>query len=235
MTVRRFFSRVLRRGVRPLLPEHYKLPFDYRLGKIASDHEQELRYLDRLGINRGTAIDIGANQGLFTYRLSQLYDRVIAFEINDGLTGELRAFAEGRPLEVIGIGLSNTEAKLTLHIPVKDGKPLYGWASLHRGNLPDADSYIKLPVSVRTLDSFKLQDVTFIKADVEGHEIQLLSGAIETIRNNRPVVLIEVKPKNRKMVHQYFNELDYSPHQLIKLTGFSGSDENIIFIPHSKI
>lgn len=47
-------------------------------------------------------------------------------------------------------------------------------------------------VPVVTLDSFNLQDVSFIKIDAEGWECDVLEGARDTITRCRPVMLIEV-------------------------------------------
>lgn len=44
---------------------------------------------------------------------------------------------------------------------------------------------------VRTVDSLPIKRVTFMKIDVEGFEMELLRGALETIRKNRPRIIIE--------------------------------------------
>jgi FkbM family methyltransferase len=46
-------------------------------------------------------------------------------------------------------------------------------------------------IEVRTLDSYQFSDVDVIKIDVEGMEVPLLQGAEQTIRRNRPWILIE--------------------------------------------
>lgn len=235
MAIRRLISKVLRRLIIPILPASRFLQLQYRLACLEGGMEPELRLLDRLGPNRGTAIDVGANEGLFTYRLSRLYDRVVAFEINDGLTGPLRAYSTGRNVEVQGVGLSSAERLATLYIPVKAGRSLHGWASLNPNNLQEADSHLELQVQVRTLDSFGFDDVAFIKADVEGHEPELLKGAIETIRRNLPVVLLEVKEANRQVVSEFFRTLGYTEQRLEDLTGIPGSAENVLYLPGTVI
>jgi len=47
-------------------------------------------------------------------------------------------------------------------------------------------------VEVSTLDYFNLQDVTFIKIDVEGEELKVLQGMVNTIISSKPEILIEV-------------------------------------------
>ena len=49
--------------------------------------ETEWHHLSRLGANRGLAIDIGANRGLYSLKLAELYERVVAFEPNGGNLG----------------------------------------------------------------------------------------------------------------------------------------------------
>ena len=46
-------------------------------------------------------------------------------------------------------------------------------------------------IEVRTLDSYQFSDVDIVKIDVEGMEVPLLQGAEQTIRRNRPWILIE--------------------------------------------
>ena len=41
------------------------------------------------------------------------------------------------------------------------------------------------------MDSFGFKDVDFIKIDVEGHELRVLKGAIETISTHRPTIILE--------------------------------------------
>jgi len=46
----------------------------------------------------------------------------------------------------------------------------------------------------RTLDSFALTDVDFLKIDCQGYEVFVLEGARDLLRRCRPVVLVEQKP-----------------------------------------
>jgi hypothetical protein len=49
-----------------------------------------------------------------------------------------------------------------------------------------------IDVPKKTLDSFGLTNVNFIKIDVEGHEKEVLEGSIQTlITNNYPKILFE--------------------------------------------
>lgn len=52
-------------------------------------------------------------------------------------------------------------------------------------------------VPVRTLDDFRLPACHFLKADVEGMEIEVLAGARETIKRYRPILYMENDRKER--------------------------------------
>lgn len=47
-------------------------------------------------------------------------------------------------------------------------------------------------ILLRTLDEFKLDDVSLIKIDVEGFELEVLQGAEETLRRCRPHIVFEM-------------------------------------------
>ena len=48
-------------------------------------------------------------------------------------------------------------------------------------------------VEMRTLDSFNFTNVSFIKIDVERSEEQVLDGMVNTILQNRPIIVIELQ------------------------------------------
>jgi FkbM family methyltransferase len=47
------------------------------------------------------------------------------------------------------------------------------------------------PIEIKTLDSYNFENVTFIKIDVEGYELEVLKGAKNTIEKCRPDILVE--------------------------------------------
>jgi FkbM family methyltransferase len=48
-----------------------------------------------------------------------------------------------------------------------------------------------LRVAATTLDSFRLDDVTLLKIDTEGHEPQVVAGARQTIAASHPAIVVE--------------------------------------------
>ena len=52
-----------------------------------------------------------------------------------------------------------------------------------------------LEVTIKTLDSFALEDIDYIKIDAEGYEIEALIGAKNLIEKCKPFIHIEAKKK----------------------------------------
>jgi FkbM family methyltransferase len=225
-----FVSRALGKTVQPLLPARLRLGFRYWLASVDGLLEPELKILPRLVSKKDVALDIGANVGFYAFRMSKIFSKVYAFEINDELTGDLRKCNPGN-ITIMPAGLSSEAGEATLHIPVLNGLPLTGWASLASGNYPEATGELTKVVKIATLDSFPFENVSFIKIDVEGHELHVLDGARQTLAKHRPTVLIEIKDENRGAAFQIFSELNYVSRKLEDLAGVQGSPENYIFVP----
>ena len=230
MALRSLVSRVLSKTLYPFVPKRSRLPFRYWLASVDGSLEPELKMLPGLVSKTDVALDIGANAGFYAFRMSKIFSKVYAFEINDELTGDLRKFNQGN-ITVTPVGLSSKAGQATLYIPVLNGLPLTGWASLAPGNFPEATGELTKPVKIATLDSFRLEDVSFVKIDVEGHELKVLEGAKQTLSTHRPTVLIEIKDENRAAAFQVFSELNYVARKLEDLAGLQGSPENYIFVP----
>lgn len=86
---------------------------------------------------------------------------------------------------------------------------LAGSGSTLTKNFLGESSTPTLKVSVETLDSLNLPAPHFIKIDVEGYEWEVLQGAKETIKKNRPICFIEIAKKfpERKFIHPHFTEI----------------------------
>jgi len=225
-----YLSKVLAKFISPILPDRFLLPFQYFIAICRGERESELKYLSNV-INScdGAAVDIGANQGLYSYKLSKMFPKVYAFEVNSDLTKSMIKYSN--KITVINKGLSDINGSTTLYIPVVKDLLLTGWASFSKNNCPFAEKFIEKKVEILPLDSFGLEKVLFIKIDVEGHEIEVLRGAFLTIERERPQILIEVKKEHEEVVFSYFDRLSYQKLRLEELIGKKGEDENYFFFP----
>ena len=132
-------------------------------------------------------VEVGAHIGTHTIPLAHLvgpYGRVYAFEPQRKLYRELHhnlalnGIANVVPLR---FALGDGEARIVTMNPPEAGNE--GRTAVGRGG----DR-----VELRSLDSFALERVSVIKIDAEGFERHVLAGAAETIRRNRPAIVVEI-------------------------------------------
>jgi len=84
--------------------------------------------------------------------------------------------------------------------------------------------YEKVPVKVKTLDSYNFQDVDIIKIDVEGFEYDVLLGATDTIDRCKPVVQVEmVYGQPHRFGHSVHDIINYFKERGYKMTLCDGT------------
>jgi FkbM family methyltransferase len=165
--------------------------------------EQELNRLAEIFPRGDTAVDVGAWWGPWTYWLARRAVRVVTIEPVPYLAEFLRGVVPPN-VEVINAALSDRSGQAELWIPTA-GKGSEGRSSLESSITTDA----RLPVRVRTrlLDELSLEDVSFVKIDVEGHELPVLRGAEGTITRWRPTIVIEVEERGGESVAPVFHQI----------------------------
>lgn len=138
--------------------------------------------------HRNYAVDVGAHCGLWSRVLSYEFRNLDAFE---PVPAHLECFARNVP-----IGDKVGTARLVLH-PFALGDH-DGAVSLHTGPSSSGDTYVQEggehPAEMRTLDSFQLSGMDFLKIDCEGYEYYVLKGGEITVRKFKPVIIVEQKP-----------------------------------------
>lgn len=160
-----------------------------------------IAYLRSRDLKNKTAVDIGANRGIYSYWMHRQVGsegRVVAFEPQPELASYLTDLRQSfglKQLEIVESGLSSQAGELTLRRP----KGHWGGASFDRfQDRIDGIDMIKTPVT--TLDSYfasnPSQPVSFIKCDVEGHEYEVFRGAGRILSEDRPELLFECAHKN---------------------------------------
>ena len=148
-----------------------------------------------------TYIDIGAHDGDTCIDLVNTFQRVYAFEPNPE---SIKAIPD--TIKKFPFALGNKKEELVLTIPDN------GYNNNKHGSIVRHQSGIRqYSVSVKTLDGFEIKEVDLIKIDVEGMELQVLEGSMQTLMKWRPVVLFENKRSryNKKLV-DFFNEINYN-------------------------
>ncbi len=232
----------IRKQLSRLTPAKARLPLKFWWRRFRKTLEPEASFLLHQRWDRGIALDVGANEGLYSYALAKLFDRVEAFEPNEIASADLRDY-DCAKINLHGVALSRSEGEGTLHVPILAGVVSSGWGSLERESLPKGDNVTTQIVRTRTLDSYGFENVMFIKIDVEGHELPVLEGATETIARCRPIMLLETKPAARSSVFAFLKdrqfELFYLSHgKLIPVSadtpGLPHENENFFAVPSEK-
>lgn len=152
-------------------------------------------------------MDIGANIGIYSCKLSKYFPFVMAFEPHP-ITFRLLSFnVESNNLEnidVIPYALSNKCEELVLVDGAKENRGSSS-ISLHKEPLSDRSYKIQANKGDVLLSNSARQRVSFIKIDVEGHEIPALEGCDEIINLSKPVIAFEANDlqKNLKLIETF--------------------------------
>jgi FkbM family methyltransferase len=151
----------------------------------------------RLGSNQATAIDVGANVGIFARYLSVHFANVIAIEPTPYLAKRLEMTLP-RNCRVEAAALGDQNGNVTLRVPVDGtGKEMHALSTAAHGNslsLIKNAGFIERNVPMRQLDEIAapVKKLMFVKIDVEGFEGEVLVGATKTLSLRRPVVQLEI-------------------------------------------
>jgi FkbM family methyltransferase len=176
---------------------HYAFPrTSFRLIHARDRHDEtEMELLPALVSPALDAVDVGANVGRYTALLSTLARHVHAFEPHPRLARLLRA-ALPTNVTVDQVAISDGPGQVILHVPIVGGRQDEGLAYIDERR--DPSECMTIPVESVALDAAGLDDVGFIKVDVEGHELKVLSGARNLIDAQRPIAIVEAEDRHRR-------------------------------------
>jgi FkbM family methyltransferase len=183
-----------------ILPVKYFVPAKYYYNKLIGTLEPEIDFIFSISKknNHGRAIDVGANLGLFTYVFYLNGYAVNSFEPNEKCYSRLRQWAKAKKRVTVSEFAVSDDCRTTdLFIPVdKYEREIHALGTLQKNNT--FESLIKKSVPTITIDSLLFDDVRIIKIDVEGHEINVIKGAINTIVKCRPIIICEIEQRHNK-------------------------------------
>lgn len=179
-----------------------------------ADHVNMAELLKHCAYTKRTALDIGCHYGFFTKFLSDNFEKVHAFDfpndILDCCKQNLKDCANVT-IHEHGIGDVNTT------VATND------WSERHgrRGPLGmhvDPSGKGKI-YPIKTVDSLKIPNVDLMMIDTEGYELNVLKGATQTIKESRPIVVLEFHHRNLthkfgyklKQLEEYIISLEYMP------------------------
>jgi len=199
-------------GIKVLCDRQDKRIAPIEILNFGSYEQTEVSLMLRL-IDRGANVfDIGANVGWYSMNIARLIEdvQVYAFEPIPSTFSYLERNVEINNLHNIHLnnfGFSNQDQELTFYFYPE------GSGNASSANLVDHPNTQRIVCDVKTLDGFVnatgLQ-VDFIKCDVEGAELLVFQGGIETIKRQQPTIFAE-------MLRKWSAKFNYHPNEIIKL------------------
>ena len=191
-------------------------------------HQLALKLL--LDKPNGKVLDIGANLGTFCIPLAQKIPQLKfhAFEPQRIVSYQLGANVIINSLDNVFINTNALSDKYDVLNPIMPDYSVEGNigafsidAEVRKNDYECSSRGVIQEIVTYPLDDFVFTDVKLIKIDVEGHELEVLKGAIDTIeQNNYPPIIFEAwtwKPwyqKKRKSLLDYLEGLGYKIEQL---------------------
>jgi FkbM family methyltransferase len=166
-------------------------------------------------------VDCGANIGLWSLIALSFYKdnggKVYSFEPNPPLVNRLEKQREANKIQdiwkIFPKAVSDRTAELDLII-----------TEVHEKNYIESEK-TNFPLKKVNVESVKLDDINFdraisgIKIDVEGHEKQVIKGAINTIKKHKPWIILEV---NKKYSNCEFLK-DSETHKMMTEMGYTAN------------
>ena len=164
------FPKMLKKSVDKGLPPEYQIAVRRRSIELCS--------------KRGTALDIGANVGLWGRDLVDNFAKFVAFEPVAVFRECLEKNVVGSNFFISPLALGDHDTQATMIITEGNS----GHSHLDPATLGTGD------VQVVKLDNLNIENVDYIKIDCEGYEYRVLQGAEQTVKRWRPIMVIEQKP-----------------------------------------
>ena len=157
------------------------------------DIKEMSRVIKKFVFDTTTAVDIGCHYGFFTKFLSEQFKTVHAFDFNNDIfkcfeTNMQRFNCTNVVKHNHGLGEKQK------YVATND------WSERHKrrgplGNHIDPEGEKQMQ-KIKTLDSFNLEGVGLIMCDTEGYELNVVKGALETIKKFKPVLVLEFHNRN---------------------------------------
>lgn len=170
-----------------------------------------LNYIKEHKPNLKNCIDIGSHIGFWSKDFTENFNHTYAFEPIPQVRDCYVRNMVNSNYTLYPYGLGREEKKImVLYNPKETGNT----HASDKGNLE---------IEVRTLDSFDLNYIDYIKIDAEGYEIESLIGAQKLIEKCKPFIHIEAKKKvmvkqNITMndIEDYFKSINYKQVLTVK-------------------
>jgi FkbM family methyltransferase len=166
--------------------------------KALAENEIELRLLPWLCDRRRTTVDVGAFTGTYTVGAALYSRKVIAVEPQPA---QARALRRAMPdnVTVVEAALSNVTGAGVLRMATAAGGSMSHLvkASQPQGSAAESEG-VEIEVRMLRLDELTADEIGFVKIEAEGHELEVLQGALRTIERDKPAFVVEAEDRFNK-------------------------------------
>lgn len=191
--------------------------------RFISDEPEFMRLHEWLAAG-DTAIDVGANFGSYSLRMSELVGesgRVLAFEpIPQTFAMLVRALtkADCRNVTMFNVACGNESRVLSMSVP--DDR--FTGENLYQASICDSGPSLTAVVCVRVDDlPLSLERLRLVKIDAEGHDALVIEGMWRVISQYMPILIVEHPPGH---IIERLTQIGYKPTR-------DGKSPNTVFAP----
>ena len=203
-------------------------------------HDKEFYHLLKF-INHNNSIkciDIGSNYGQSIISLSSIFKKISITSFEPliqckttllNLKKILKFVCPYMDLDLNFVGLGSENKDEIFYTPVSNkGASFDQEGTFKREIFNNKDTIKRIPsnfnleknvIKIKILDDYNLKP-DLIKIDVQGYEYEVILGSLETIKNSKPIIFIEINLESFDRVQNLLSKLDYK---------FLKYNENAIF------
>jgi FkbM family methyltransferase len=162
----------------------------------------------------GILIDVGAHMGIYSLLLNDKFIKGYLFEPSSDtfqiLQDNLYLNRFNDKFHAYNLCVSNS----TKTVKFNQTNVLSGTNSISHSEEDASNATIKNAIS---LDGFikEIDEITFIKIDVEGHEFEILSGAVNILKNSKNLILL-YENSNFDQIYTLLNAINYTIFSISK-------------------
>lgn len=216
ISTRLYYSEIHEQLIKAGISEERIINVGKILDILMSKQYFDLEYLPQTANNEEIFVDVGCYDGMSSVYFSEWSkkkSKIYAFETNEKIHEECKRNFQKNNLEYVLIPKGAWSEETTLKFESDMGTRSY---ISERG---------KIVINVTTIDKV-MQDVevTFIKMDIEGAELQALIGAENIIKRNKPKLAISIYHKPEDIWELPEIILKYNPQYKLYLRHYNLND-----------
>ncbi len=177
----------------------------------------EMAVLEFLSRSCSVLLDIGANVGWYSLHLAHFLRgrpvQIYAFEpiprTFAELTHNIALNDFGGTIRAVNHALGESETMLNFYVPAFTGSVAASRRPLFPNEENETVECMVVPLDM-LVRQHRLEQLDLIKCDVEGSELLVLRGGIDSIKRYQPIIMLE-------MLRKWSQAFDYHPNDIIAL------------------